>query len=168
MIFPRLRASECTSSLRGPLLGAILSIAGGCAVGPAYTTTSVADLDIYLQQAGQACFATVGIRNRSDIRKGPAMLTMRWQATDGGTVIETPVRLDPVRVGYYDAKNVALEDSRCADIGGVDLLRADWAEFDLWKAGELRWRAIGGADGTRWRFEWRELLDAWQAVPDGR
>jgi len=117
-----------------------------------------------LQQAGSACFATISLRNRSDIRKGPAKIVLRWIAREYVFIAETSIYLDPIRIGRLDAKNVPLADLECSAINLVEVTSAHWAEFLPWKEGELIWRPIDGAEATEWHFNWKPELDAFAGV----
>ena len=154
----------CSGHARKCFLLIITAVCSGCVTGPTYTTTSVGEIDFWLQQAGKTCNATIGIRNRSDIRKGPARIDLIWRSKDDLTKLETSVRMDPVRVNRYDAKNVQMTELECVQIERVEIAAAEWAEYYPWREGEYVWRKIEGAAGTSWTFEWRSEQDLYVGI----
>lgn len=142
------------------------ALLSGCVSGPQFSTTSVGELEFFLQQAGDACFATLGLRNTSDIRKGPAEIELTWYLQDGKTRLDNATMIDPIRVSRYSAKNVATREFPCAEVERIEIIRAEWAEFLPWReAGEYHWRSIDGVDNTVWTFEWRPDMDLFEGSP---
>ena len=94
--------------------------------------TDEAEIEVYLSPArdNTVCSVTVGIRNRSNVRKGPGYIDLEWRDAAGERVHFTTMRFDPVRVGYYDAKNADLGDLPCVAVSSVRVVGAEWSEFN--------------------------------------
>jgi hypothetical protein len=113
------------------------------------------------------CSVTVGLRNVSGLRQGEAWLTLAWLGLDG-TELHPPsnIRMDPLLAGRYNAKNDTLS-LRCAELGSVEVRRAEWTLFAGWDAPPQPVVPIQDVSGTRWRLAWSEERQAWAGEPAG-
>jgi hypothetical protein len=109
-----------------------------------------------------ACSVTVGLRNASGLRQGEAWLTLAWLGQDGSELHPpSNIRMDPLLAGRYNAKNETLP-LRCAELGSVEVRRAEWTLFAGWDAAPQPVVPIQDVSGTRWRLAWSEEQQAWR------
>lgn len=151
---------------------ATMLLLGACAANapsPAQPTTeytNLAELEVYLQQEEERqCAFVVGIRNRSDIRKGPSYLTLVWLGTGNTRLAASEIRMDPVRIDLYDAKNSVIPAIGCASIHSVYVESAEWSDWN-WEDGQLidnHRHRIDNVEGLRLTFSWNAELPAYVA-----
>lgn len=166
--------------LSGPVTGAVAllqraaltfglsaCVLAGCA-GLAATADRAAyhgEIEAFLEpvDAQGACAVTVGLRNRSGVRQGEARLRLAWMNAQGKLIEEQRLRMDPVDVAQYDAKNLVLP-IRCAN---VERLRVRSAEWSLgWDATVASVVPIAGVDGVDLVLRWDEKLQLYVAAAD--
>lgn len=126
-------------------------------------------LDVLLEPWDQKnlCAVTVGLRNVSGVRQGEAWLEMAWFDEAGVERARETLRMDPLLVDRYSAKNLALP-LRCAEIGRVHVVRAEWLRgADEGMLDGISERlSIGDVSGGVWRFGHDAALGVYVGSPD--
>lgn len=110
-------------------------------------------LELYLEpvDAQGACAVTVGLRNDSGARQGEARIRVQWRDRQGATIGDQWVRMDPVDIGQYDAKNLVL-DAPCKRVAAARVRTADWrVGWDMTATAVV---PIDGVDEALITFEW--------------
>lgn len=134
---------------------AAASLAAACVPGQARPDagTRRAVLELFLEPVDtqQACAVTVGLRNDSGARQGEARIRLQWRDRAGKTRADQWVRMDPVDVGQYDAKNLVV-DAPCRDLLSARVRTADWrVGWDMTMTAVV---PIDGVDRAEITFRW--------------
>lgn len=144
-------------------VGSLIACTANSVTPPSDEFTDVADLDVYLEQIADRCAFTVGLRNQSNVRKGATYLELRWLDAVGTGLAESSVRLDPVRIDRFDAKNGSLEALSCEDIAAVRVLAAQWSGWNKGLYSQAPRRRIDNLSGQTLVFRWNPELPAYEA-----
>ena len=65
-------------------------------------------LDVFLEPNDPqgVCSVTIGLRNLSGVRQGEARLRLAWFDSAGTLLADQSLRMDPLDIDRYDAKNL--------------------------------------------------------------
>jgi hypothetical protein len=144
---------------RQAMRGALVTLLSGwtivfCSVGQTMTRPGYrGDLDVFLEPNDPqgVCSVTIGLRNISGARQGEARLRLAWFDSTGTLVADQSLRMDPLDIDRYDAKNLALPVI-CSKVGRMRVQSAKWV---------LGWETLDGpvvtieaVERTEWQMRW--------------
>lgn len=106
-----------------------------------------------------ACSITIGLRNISDVRHAEARFQLAWLNANSELLADQSLRMDGLRPGRYDAKNLSLP-VRCKQVSRLLMKTAEWTLFEGWDSPLPVVVPIAGAHATEWRLRWNPELGA--------
>jgi hypothetical protein len=123
-------------------------------------------LDVFLEPNDPqgVCSVTIGLRNESGARQGEAWLKLAWFDPAGTLLADQSLRMDPLDVGRYDAKNLALPVS-CDRVDRMRVRSAEWTLFQGWDALERTIVRIDAVEGSEWRMRWDAQIGLFVGAP---
>lgn len=151
------RKSQWTATGVSLVAVASLSMLAACtgtkpAVPPARYRGS---LDVYLEpnDAQGVCSVTIGLHNVSGVRQREAWLRLLWFDAAGTQLADQSLRMDPLDIDRYDAKNLVLAMT-CDRVQRMQVKSAEWTLFRGWDTPVNKSVVIDDVDHTEWRMRW--------------
>ena len=133
----------------------LLACAGGSPKPAAVSYFGELDLVLEPNSVNDFCSVTVGLRNVSGVRQDEAYLELDFFNGNDDLLQSERIRMDPLRVGRYDAGNASVA-ARCESIDRAVIRSAEWTIYNADRDAPRQVVSMSGVTGTLWQFGWSE------------